>query len=234
MRRTLADVDVSLLKYDPRKLHFLRDITKEIPEFKAYDGKIPPKLFSAFVVLMYDINSPLWREEPDYNQRMYEAARIANFPMGKKNEFSKEAEDVLFGRISTANDAIVAYITGFGLPEYLQLMGYTILLSQELRKIIGNEGGKESPKMLEETGAKMRSLQRFIFNTGNVDITKEMQHALYSRLERDKLRMRPEEIIKELASKGKLPADFSPYKQDELPNADDYLRENMTFHGDEG
>ena len=240
MKRALGDIDTSALLYNPRDRDFLKRIEKEIPEFKSYRAakdRVTHKMFATYVVLMYDINSPLWREEPDYYQRMYEAARLANFPLGKKSEFCYEAEQVLAGRLTTVNEAIVAYVSKFGLLEYLQLIGYTILLSKELVAILGSKGGGtgglNSTKVIEESGKKIKELQRFIFNTGKVDITKEFQQALYSRLERDKLRIRPEEIIKELSEKGKLPEEFSPYEEDELPDSEEYLRENMTFQGDD-
>ena len=125
----------------------------------------------------------------------------------------------------------------FGLIEYLQLIGYTIILNKELSAVLGSKGGGtggiNSTKVIEETGKRMKELQRFIFHTGKEDITKEFQQALYARLEKDKLRIRPEEIIKELSDKGKLPADFSPYEEEELPDSEAYLRENMTFQGDD-
>ena len=98
MKRTLGDIDTSLLLYNPRERDFTQKIEKDIPEFKSYKpakNRVTHKMFATYVVLMYDINSPLWRTEPDYYQRMYEAARLANFPLGKKSEFCYEAERVL-------------------------------------------------------------------------------------------------------------------------------------------
>ena len=240
MKRALGDIDTSALLYNPRDRDFLKRIEKEIPEFKSYRAakdRVTHKMFATYVVLMYDIKSPLWRLEPDYYPRMYEAARLANFPLGKKSEFCYEAERVLDGSLTTANNAIVAYVAKFGLIEYTQLIAYTTIFNKELSAVLGSKSGgtsgMNSTKVIEETGKKMKELHKFIFNTGKEDVTKEFQQALYARLEQDKLRIRPEEIIEILSKEGKLPADFSPYEEEVLPDSEAYLRENMTFQGDD-
>ncbi|MFA5638691.1 MAG: hypothetical protein WC961_07425 [Anaerovoracaceae bacterium] len=232
--RTLEDLRTDQLLYDPKSKGFAERIKADIPEFRVFRGrgKILASSMFTYIILMYDINSPLWRDVPDYYERKYEAARIANFPSGeKKKEFNEYAEKILLGKDKYVNACAIAYVTQFALPEYTQLIAYTTLLASETNKIIAGRGGSGSTKIVEETGKKIRELQQVLFNAKGYDESKEMRMALYSRIEKDKLRLRPEEIIEDLTKDGELPDDFTPYKES-VKTTNKTLKENLKFIGD--
>ena len=221
------------MKIDPNKHQFVPKFKEAVPEAKRIDFKkigVKERSLYQYVTLMYDLNSPLWREVPDYYNRKYDAALLAKFPILESGEFSKRAEGVILGTYEEVNAVIVSYIASFALPEYYQMIAYTALLSQETKNILANDGSNNSIKVIEEAGNRLKVLQKKLFHSGDYDEYASLRKSLYFRLnhEREQLNLRPEEIVKKFQKDGKLPKDFSPYG--EVP--DEMWAATMKFVGD--
>jgi hypothetical protein len=176
------------------------------------------------VLLLYDPSSPLWRDVLDYYVRKGACAEIVGFPK-LKGQWSKEAEAILIGQDSQVNDMIVAFIAQLGLVEMYQLIAYLSLLSSETRKAIDFKGDKNSIDIITKTGDKIRELLKIVFRSGEYDEISMVRKALYSRLEKERLKIRPEEIVRLISEEGELPVEFNPYG--------DYKVQKPKFIGDE-
>lgn len=225
----LKDLDLSRLSYSIYDEDFVDKLRENIPEFEAYDNKLDSVVVFRFIVLMWDINSPLqqMQEYSDYYVRMYACASLSGMPK-KKGEFTEEANEIILGKNKLVNDMIVAYVASFGLPEYSLLMAYQALFASEYKKVLLGKGGKDSEKIMTSASNNIASYTRKIFGLGEQDEYSLRKQALYSRLEKEKLRLRPEQIVREFADKGKLPDDFNPYGEDYEVN----INEDMKFMGD--
>jgi hypothetical protein len=220
---TIKDIDTSKLLFDPKGVDFSERIKDKIPEFANYKGKVPDKKVFTWVAIMYDIYSPLWREIGDYYERKRVCAEIADFPQ-KKGRWTEDAEQILMGSNEEVNAMVVEYIARFGMPEIYQLVAHLSLLSSETRKTISFKGNKDSIKIITETGEEIRRLTRVVFHSGDYDEITSARNALYAKAEKERLKLRPEDVVRLVAEEGDLPDDFNPYG--------DYKVEKSKFVGD--
>lgn len=226
---TLKEINSEKLLFDINATDLVEQFTKRFPEFEEYKGKVDPIKVIQYIILLADMGSDLRIEKPDYFQRKYTAAHIVKFPMTKK-EFAPEAEDIIIGENDIVNQVMVAYIASYGLPNYSLLMAFTALMSYETQKIFAGKATKDSQKIVDNASDRIQSLTRDFFKTGNVDESSKIQQQLYARVEKERMRLRPEQIVKVLEQTGSLPEGFSPY-------GDDYtisLTNDLQFIGDGG
>ena len=220
---TLKDIDTKRLLYDPKSPDFVTNIKSKINEFKNYVGSLPDRKLFTYIVLMYDISSPLWRDVLDYYERKRVAAEISELPT-KKGKWTSEVEDILLGTNEQINAMIVEYALQFGQPELLQLLGNLSLLSSETRKTISFKGNKDSLKIISETGDEIRRLSRVVFHSGEYDEITAARNALYAKVEKERQKLKPEDIVRAIAEDEDL-SDFNPYGN--------YQVEKSKFLGDE-
>jgi hypothetical protein len=176
---------------------------------------------------MADMQSPLRIEKPDYYQRKYTVAVMVGLPKTKK-EFTEESESILVGDDEIVNQTMVAYIASYGLPNYTLLMAFMALLSFETQKVFSGKGSKDSQKIIDSASDRIQSLTRDFFKSGDYDEYSKVRQILYSRIEKERLRLRPEQIIRVLEDSGSLPEDFSPYPSDYKIS----LKDDLLFVGD--
>lgn len=207
---TLKDIDSSKLLFDIHDKDLVDQFKKKFTEFTDYESKIDDKKVVQYIILMSDVNSPLRISVKDYFQRKYTAATVVKFPMVKK-AFSEEAEKIIIGENAAVNASMVAYIASYGKPEYSLLMSFMALMSFEMQKAFAGNPSKDSDKIIDRISGKVMSLTKDFFRSGDTDEYSRVKQCLYARIEKEKLRLRPEQIIKNLESEGYLPEDFNPY-----------------------
>jgi hypothetical protein len=100
------------------------------------------------------------------------------------------------------------------------------LLSSETRKAISSKGNKDTIKIITETGDEIRRLTRIVFHSGEYDEITKARNALYAKAEKERLKLRPEDIVHAFSETGELPEEFNPY-------GSDYKVEKSKFIGDE-
>lgn len=223
---TLKDVDCSRLSFDIYSDTFIEDLKEKIPEFNEYEGKIAELSVFRWVVLLYDMRTPLLREIDDYYVRLYTVASMVGFPK-TKDEFLPEAEEIVIGKNDSVNNMIVAYTAYMGVPEFQYLMAYQALFASEYVKVLKGKGGKDSDKILENASGKVTKFTRAIFGSGDYDEYSQRRQALYQKVERSKLELRPEKIIRRLMEDGKLPEEFNQYGDYQVD-----IHEDIKFKGD--
>lgn len=223
----LTEVDGSKLLYDIHSKTFVDDIKKGIPEFDAYTGEMEKKVFQ-YVVMMYDVKTPMRVECPDYFQRKYMTASMVGLPKNKQG-FTEASENILIGRDKEVNALVVAYVFQFAMPEFSALVAYEAILASEMQKVMKGSNTKDSGKVVDDATKKIQELTRSVFRSGDYDENTELRNALYARIEKEKTRLRPEQIIRDLTDNGSLPSDWCPYGESE---ADNVRNIKITFKGD--
>jgi hypothetical protein len=226
---TLKEIDSQNLLFDIHDKSLPELMEEKFCSFSDYvEQKGVEKIKVArFICLISDKNSPLRFSEPDWYKRKYTAAIIAGFSI-KKGTFSSEAESIIVGENKAVNETMVSYIASYGMPSYMLLMSYTALMAFEAQKIFNGKGTKDSSKIVDNASNRIQELTRDFFQSGDVDEYSKVCQTLYSRIEKERERLKPEEIIKILEDTGDLPEDFNPhgteYKID--------LAKDMIFIGD--
>ena len=74
----ISDIDTSAMLFDPKAKGFLSTIKKTVPNIatRRYRSMRDSDVLK-YIVLMYDINSPLIKEIDDWWKRKFEAAEAA-------------------------------------------------------------------------------------------------------------------------------------------------------------
>lgn len=224
---TLKEINSEKLLFDIHAKDLQEQFTKRFPEFGLYEGKVDSTKVIQYIILLADMQSPMRIEQPDYYARKYTIAHMVKFPMSKK-EFTPESESILIGEDDAVNNTIVNYISSYGMPNYSLLMAFTALMSFETQKIFAGKGTKDSQKTIDNASDRIQSLTRDFFKSGDYDEYSKVKQILYAKVEKDKVRLRPEQLVRTLAESGYLPNDFSPFGSDYVIS----LKDDLLFLGD--
>lgn len=232
MRRN--DYDFSGCLFNPSAPKFLTNI-HSIPAFKSYDGKLPKSKVFAWIVMMYDLNSPMRRTITNYYDRKRMCAELAGWETGKNGEFTEDVTKMLIGDARVRDnfsETVVAiyslvteYVALFGMPEYTQLIAYLNMQHQIVREAMTNTFDRDAPKTLDFVTEKIKVLTNEVFGSGQTTEVMKARQALYNMAEKERIRLNPENIVKIITEEGELPKEFNPYG--------DYKPEKIVFAGDE-
>lgn len=221
-------VDTSKLSYDPNNKDFVQLIEKDFPSFKNYqpESTLRNKIF-AWIVLLYDINTPLRVEYRDYYDRKIKAGEMVGFkPSKKTGEFTKKVEDIFVGKDAEVNELIVDYILSFSSPDYTQLIMLFILQRQFMYDLLRGRYDGKTMQMLEKLPSRINEVTGKIYHSGDVIEVEEARKALYKKAGEDIEKLRPESIAEMLSNKEDLPGEWSPYGYD-------YIPDQVQFEGDD-
>ncbi len=207
---TLKEIDSSKLLFDIHSKDLVEQFKAKFTGFEDYTGQIDEKKVIQYIILMYDMQSPLIKSKPDYFQRKFECALLVKFPTHKK-EFTEEVDNILVGKDDVVNHTIVSYILSYGLPSYGLFQAFAALIAFEMQKIYAGKGTKDSQTILDKATLKIQTLERELFRSGNEDEFYRVRQALYSRAEKERENLKPEHLIRTLEDTGELPEGFSPY-----------------------
>ncbi len=217
----------SKCKADPMKPDFVEQFKALHPVFnEPLDlRKITERSFLSYVVLTYDIESPLVIKYQDWAQRRRETARICKFPQ-KDGEYIEEAENIIFGINWKTNRVILYYLFLQNDLDFINAQISHALLFKQTKEALFNTNlspndSAKLKKNIDELTAELKSLQKAIFHG---DETVEMKRAFYDFISQLSLEIRPEDIA-ERKQNGEEIVDDSPY--------DDYKPETMKFVNDE-
>jgi len=164
-----------------------------IKEF-AHNWPNKNKLFD-FMILLWDINSELKRIHPDYFERKRQAAICAGLDVDSNGNFSPEIEEIILGGNNTFNVAVIQYLMMHAIPEYPALVATLELQAQELAESFKQTDKPKDRETIsnnvKRTTDQRREYEKSIFGGEEVE---NVRRALYERIERDKIRLRPEDM----------------------------------------
>lgn len=142
-------------KYDIEKLPgcyaclynpHLVDRMKELKNFEEFKAPLPPSLpylcVARYVVLLYDMHSPIREIERRINVRKKIAALYAGFTLGPSGKFSPDVEDMVMGNYPEINSMIVRYIMLQNSPLFSKLVAYESIFHFEIIKSQSGNYGK--------------------------------------------------------------------------------------------
>lgn len=229
----LSDLDLSGFKYDPSNDKDIKKLQDDYPEAFCPHWLEHPKLINheknilRYIIILYDINSPLWETIKKHEERKIKAMLLAGFEHGDDGKFNYDVEDaLLYGRDRDVATMIVKYVYLFNSIDFSELVGMIEYNSQILRDIMNRKTNNQTMKNLQETSARIKNLTSNIFGGKE---TREIEERLYEELAMSKLSLRPEHIVRQMMS-GNVNSQFKhdPYKRKVVSKKADRLKE----HGD--
>jgi len=209
------EIDIKLFRYNPFDQKTIFTLSDDYPEFKALTGDTKQR-FICYLILLYDLNTPLRIRYPDYILRKIECAKLADFKKGSDGNFLKEYLEVMEGSNEKFNEAVVVYIKSFGSPDYMALSMYLNIFASEYN----NSLKATDSKVLKDTVSNIRTLQAEIAELtavifGGKEVF-DLRTAIYKRIERDRPRIRPEDIAQVIDDPQKLKENIGDYYEKEI------------------
>lgn len=189
------------MKYDPNNK---ADLAK-LKEHEEFQFDIPSGVtfdqIASYIINLYDKESELRTLYFDYRDRKREAARRAGFKKDKTGKFEKEAENIILGSNTDVNHAIVFYLRQSGDPAFIMYATYWELLSREIEDSLSAAEAKQREyirKNISDLSNKIEELEKSIFGGQEGEA---LRRSLYSDMEREKVRLRPEKIAADIKDK---------------------------------
>lgn len=220
-----TEYDFSQCLYNPTAPKFLTNI-RNIPAFKSYDSKLSVGKVFSWIVMMFDLNSPMRKTITNYYDRKKMCAELSGWAIGKNGEFPEEITKMLIGEDAGVNNLIVAYLALFSMPEYTQLIAYLNMQYSLTKDALTERFDHNTAKTLDFVTDKIKSLTNEVFGSGQTTEVMKARQALYDMAEKERVKLNPENIVKIMTEEGELPEDFNPY-------GENYTPEKITFVGDE-
>lgn len=218
---------VSKCLYNPLSGNLKEEMSPKLPMIKEYrggKGKIPINNILKYLILMYDLQSPLHREVKDYYGRKKASAMAAEFPMGQDGKWRDDAQSILIGTDKWFNGLLAQYLSLQATPEYMQLIIYLELLARKTRGILDGDIDDKTHVVVKSLTESISELTSRVFGTAGEDEVQAARQALYAKAEDDRIRMRPEDVVNLMNENGELPSSWG--------YGDGYEVEQITFIGD--
>jgi hypothetical protein len=199
----ITDLDLSSFRYDPtdpKQLNKLRDdhpdafnIPYDDPIFFVNDDCV-----LRYIMLVYDMNSPLWKSIKTHNERKVQGMLMAGFEADKSGRFDIKIEQgLLYGKDKGVARRIVKYVYVFNNVDYSELVGMLEYNMQLLFHIMSSNTNSKTREEFTKTSARIKELTATVFGGKE---TKEIEEQLYEQLAMSKLSFRPEMIVRQIAS----------------------------------
>lgn len=228
----IEGVDCEYLRFNPNDPKFLDKLYKEIPAFSEFESEYATaeatkrRLF-AWLVLTYDMNTPLRREIKDlYKRKVYAASLCGISPNAVSGKYKEYVEDILVGVDRKFNELIVKFIASFASPEYTQLMAHVTIQYNALEKIVAGDADKNTQYLFDTATEKIKEITKLLYGGGDRDEVYEARKALYKQVAYDLSDMRPEAVARAVASGKGLPDEWGPYGAG-------YVPDDIHFAGDD-
>lgn len=221
-----SEYNFSKCLYHPSADGFLTSI-QDIKEFKDYSGALPKKKLFTWIVVMYDLESPLRKTIANYYERKKLAAEVAGWETMMNGEFAENVTNLLTGADESANTLVVAYLLQFSMPEYVQLIAFLNMSYAITREIMNNQFDKDTDKTFDRLTERIKSLTNEVFGSGQFDEVMAARKALYEMAEKERLKLTPENVVKMITNEGGLPESMNPYngyKPDKIKYVSDEAR----------
>jgi len=208
----------SKMLYNPNDEELVEKLSM-YAEFNKDFGIDKEKLFK-YIVITYDMESPMRTMYVDLWERKRSVAILVGFKMNSNGKFSEEEEAVFIGKNMDVNEAITKYIMLHGIPEYTALVAYQSGLHYEMLKVQRGVINQSITKNINLLREKIRDITEYLFGG---DETLNLKRMLYSKIEKDRFPL-PDEVVKRI-NNGDMLDDFNPYG--------DYKVDELKFLGDE-
>ena len=217
----LTDLDLSRLRYNPASKNSLKRLEQEHVEFQSHlnpmdDGRKSYNLehyryeIFKYIILVYDMKSPLWDMYQNQSQRQIEALKLAGIEQQSNGEFPVEIQQgILYCKNSVVNHMVIRYVSLFNNVRFMQLVGLLEVYTKLALKLRTSDPDKNNVSIFNQTALDIERLTEEVFG-GKQNI--ELENTLYEMLSFNKILFRPEHIA-ERKRQGEELTNEDPYEQ---------------------
>ena len=204
-----SDINTKVLLYDPFNKDTALKLADKYEEFNfTFTNLTDKRKIIAYIVLMYDLHSPLRVDIHDLFKRKRSAVQLAGFKAGDGGYFEKKVEGAILGEDPGVNDAIIRYLTCFSNPDYTMLVSFLDMYHKANRDALKGNPSATKIKNIEALNKTIKRLDKAIF-AGDEPIG--LRKSLYEHAEEMRISLRPEDVAERL-EKGKPGVDIEPYE----------------------
>lgn len=194
----VKDLDGSLFLYDPTKDTHIEKLKNSHEDFQLDLGSLNNyrKKLLKFIILQYDLNTPLRIEYKDYFRRKANAALLAGFKRNKQSgKFKEDIANAMIGKNDEVNRMIVRYVMYFYNEDYLQLILYWEYLGTFGRGQLNGNINSQTIRALDNIRETISKLTQRIFGG---DESVDLKQKLYKALDSEKNNLHPDNVTKDL------------------------------------
>jgi hypothetical protein len=199
----IKDIDTSSLRYDPADKKALKQLRIDHKDVFTTEMYVDQDLVKhddeilRYIILVYDINSPLRKTLKTHNEVKVQAMLLAGFDVKDKRLINNVQSALLYGKDEGVAKMIVRYVTIFNNMDYTELIGMLELNEKVMRTILSDKTTKDTRKELSDTSARIKELVENVFGGKE---TREIEEQLYEQLAISRVSLRPEMIVRQLAA----------------------------------
>jgi len=204
-----SDINTKVLLYDPFNKDTALKLADKYEEFNfTFTNLTEKRKVVSYVILLYDLHSPLRVDIHDLFERKRAAAKLAGFKVGSGGYFDKKVEGAILGEDPDINNAIIRYLTFFSNPDYTMLVSFLDMYHKANRDALKGNPSATKIKNIEALNKTIKRLDKAIF-AGDEPIG--LRKSLYEHAEEMRISLRPEDVAERL-EKGKPGVDIEPYE----------------------
>jgi hypothetical protein len=160
-------------------------------EFKLQLGKLHKNSVIRYIILMYDMNSPLIKKINDFGQRILVSAYLAGFSQDENGTFDDEVKKMMAGGNNRVNKMIISYLKAHRSTKWSLICANWIVFYEEIEKVIR----REEPSRKININTLQKELEMQMIEFANQDSNLHLQQELFEQIEQENLfRLRPEGI----------------------------------------
>lgn len=162
-------------------------------EFANADKEFDFDTLLRYIVLAFDINSPIRYVYKTILEQRVKAALIAGFTINKAGKFPKYVEEMLLCENPNVNRIIVRYISIINNEDYSTLVVYSEALRKQQEKILAGDINQEKTKdMIANVNTLKNSIKEL--KETLLGESHDLQRTLYHFVSSDNLGISPEEV----------------------------------------
>lgn len=201
---------------DPEDENSIKEAQEKYDEFNTKFTKKKYHTIIKYIVLMYDINSPIRDMYSKYSEKKRNAAMIAGFEMSK-GRFKDDIDNILIGEDEHVNRMITRYIVMHNKPLLVAFNAYNEMLYHEMEKSLHLRDAKSLDlKYTRENVDKLTErLNEIYFDIFGGQESLKLKDQLYETMEIDRIKLRPESVAKSIRE-GDYEVGIDPYRIGEL------------------
>lgn len=180
-----------------------KPFVQQFPELALYDEfkenlpKLDRNRIIKYICYVYDKNSPYRVKYKDLTQRKVRAMIDCGYGLTDGNVFPPEIEDVIQGRDYKVADMAIAFIKLHCDLEYAHVLLLEAMYFKAMKNVF--LGQNEKIKELNEIKESYTKAQADLVSN---DQTKALMQSLYKSINRDRIKLSPEDIASSIKDKG--------------------------------
>jgi len=204
------------LLYKPFEEKTYQTLQDKYEEFRLPTGHLLKTKVIDWIIICYDLRTELRQQYPDWRERKIQCARLAGWEASKNGVFQDVVMEMLNGENEAVNDMVTRYCLLFNSPYYTAYVSMWEMLVKETRSALSSNDSKTIETMRKNIAEMTKQIEFYADKIFGGESTIGLQNSLFKTINREKLRLRPEDMAQDIKDKDmNLPDQY--YEEGEEP-----------------